>query len=145
MCDWHHPDFPLTSPGGNTKRKKFDLDAYNRYLLAQIKELITNYGPLLTIWNDMPQMFEGGGVKTIKLVRTLQPNILINNRTGDGGDYGTPEQTIGGFQMSQPWESCMTISASGQWAWGGPKDGVKPLADCVLMLIRAPLAMAICC
>ncbi len=30
----------------------------------------------------------------------------------------------------------MTISASGQWAWGGPKDGVKPLAACLLMLIR---------
>ena len=30
----------------------------------------------------------------------------------------------------------MTISASGQWAWGGPKDGVKPLAACLQMLIR---------
>jgi alpha-L-fucosidase len=136
VCDWHHPDFPLTSPGGRTKRDKFDLDAYNGYVLGQTKELITKYGPLLTLWNDVPQMFEGRGVKTIKLARTLQPSILINNRTGDGGDYGTPEQTVGGFQMDQPWESCMTISASGQWAWGGPKDGVKPLAACLLMLIR---------
>ena len=63
VCDWHHPDFPLTSPGGKTKREKSDLDAYNRYLLGQIKELITNYGPLLTIWNDVPQMFEGRGVE----------------------------------------------------------------------------------
>ena len=47
VCDWHHPDFPLTSPGGKVKREKSDLDAYNRYLLAQIKELITNCGPLL--------------------------------------------------------------------------------------------------
>ncbi len=136
VCDWHHPDFPLTSPGGNTKRKKFDLDAYNRYLLGQTQELVTKYGPLLTIWNDMPQMFQGRGVATIKLARTLQPNILVNNRTGDGGDYDTPEQTIGAFRMDRPWESCMTISASGQWAWGGPKDGVKPLAACLLMLIR---------
>jgi len=136
VCDWRHPDFPLASPGGQTKRKTFDLDAYNRYLLGQIKELITKYGPLLTIWNDMPQMFQGRGMKTIKLVRTLQPSILINDRTGDGGDYGTPEQTIGGFQMDRPWESCMTISASGQWAWGGPKDGVKSRAACLLMLIR---------
>ncbi|HWH72008.1 MAG TPA: alpha-L-fucosidase, partial [Candidatus Sulfotelmatobacter sp.] len=110
-CDWHHPDFPFTSPGGKVKREKFDLDAYNRYLLAQVSELITNYGPLITIWNDVPQMFEGRGVNTIKLVRQLQPDITINNRTGDGGDYETPEQRIGGFNLARPWESCMTISA----------------------------------
>ena len=136
VCDWHHPSFPLTSPGGKVKREKSDLDAYNRYLLAQIKELITNCGPLLTIWNDVPQEFKGRGVNTIKLVRELQPDILINNRTGDGGDYDTPEQRIGGFNLERPWESCMTVSAHNHWAWGGKDDGVKPLAACLLMLIR---------
>ena len=134
-CDWHHPDFPLTSPGGNVKREKSDLDAYNRYLVGQISELITNYGPLITLWCDVPQMFEGRGVNTIKLARRLQPDIVINDRTGDGGDYSTPEQTIGGFNMNRPWESCMTLSAHNQWAWGGPKDGVKSLASCLGMLI----------
>lgn len=134
-CDWHHPDFPLTSPGGQTKRDKSDIDAYNRYLLGQVEELITKYGPLVTIWNDVPQLFEGRGVKTIKLARTLQPSILLNNRTGDGGDYDTPEQEVGAFKMNRPWESCMTISAHNQWAWGGPKDGVKLLADCIRMLV----------
>ena len=104
---------------------------------AQIRELITNDGPLVTLWNDVPQMFGGRGVNTIKMVRELQPDILINDRTGDGGDYSTPEQTIGGFNRQQPWESCMTISARNQWAWGGPDDGVKPLSACLLMLIRA--------
>jgi alpha-L-fucosidase len=137
VCDWHHPDFPLTSPGGHVHREKSDLDAYNRYLLAQIQELVTNCGPLLTIWNDVPQMFKGRGVNTIRLVRQLQPDILINNRTGDGGDYDTPEQRIGGFSIDRPWESCMTISAHNHWAWGGPNDGVKPLSACLLMLIRA--------
>jgi alpha-L-fucosidase len=134
-CDWHHPDFPLTSPGGQVKREKSDLDAYNRYLLAQISELITNYGPLITIWNDVPQMFQGRGVNTIKLVRRLQPDITINDRTGDGGDYDTPEQRIGGFNLDRPWESCMTVSAHNAWAWGGPEDGVKPLSACLRMLI----------
>jgi len=136
VCDWHHPDFPLTSPGGKTKRAASDLDAYNRYLLAQIKELMANCGPLLTVWNDVPQEFRGRGVKTIQMVRQLQPDILINNRTGDGGDYDTPEQKIGGFNMIRPWESCMTVSAHNHWAWGGADDGVKPLSACLLMLVR---------
>ncbi len=69
---------------------------------ARSRELITNYGPLLTIWNDVPQMFEGRGVDTIKMVRELQPDILINNRTGDGGDYDTPEQTDRRLQPGAP-------------------------------------------
>ncbi len=136
VCDWHHPDFPLTSHGGKVKREKSDLDAYNTYLLGQIRELITNYGPLVTIWNDVPQQFGGRGRNTIRMVRELQPDILINNRTGDGGDYDTPEQSIGGFNMTRPWESCMTVSAHNHWAWGGANDGVKPFAACLLMLIR---------
>ena len=135
-CDWHHPGFPLTSPGGKVKREKSDLDEYNRYLLAQIKELITNCGPLVTIWNDVPQMFKGRGTNTIKMVRELQPDITINNRTGDGGDYDTPEQRIGGFNLERPWESCMTVSAHNHWAWGGENDGVKPFSACLLMLVR---------
>jgi alpha-L-fucosidase len=136
VCDWHHPDFPLTSPGGKIRREKSDLEAYNRYLLAQISELITNYGPLLTLWNDVPQEFKGRGATTIRLARRLQPDILINNRTGDGGDYETPEQRIGRFSMERPWESCMTISAHNHWAWGGSADGVKSTAACLSMLAR---------
>ena len=134
VCDWHHPDFPRTSPGGKVWRKKYDLEAYNRYLLGQVRELVTNYGPLITLWNDVPQEFKGRGVNTIKMVRELQPDILVNNRTGDGGDYDTPEQRVGGFNIVRPWESCMTISAHGQWAWRGADDGAKPLALVVRML-----------
>ncbi|MCU0786404.1 MAG: alpha-L-fucosidase, partial [Verrucomicrobia bacterium] len=140
-CDWYNTNWPATSPGGNVKREKFDLDAYEKYLQGQITELIKNYGPLLTIWNDVPNHkgvnFGKRGAETIKLVRSLQPDILINNRTGDGGDYDTPEQKIGKFQMDRPWESCMTVSAHNVWAWGGEQDGVKSVSACLGMLIRA--------
>jgi len=49
VCDWHHPDFPRTSPGGRVLREKHDLDRYDAYLRAQVKELITNYVPLQTM------------------------------------------------------------------------------------------------
>ena len=48
------------------------------------------------------------------MVRKLQPDILVNNRTGDGGDYDTPEQRVGKFQMDRPWETCMTICTNGR-------------------------------
>lgn len=132
-CDWHHPDFPVTSPGGNIKRETSNLEAYNRYLLNQIRELVTHYGPLITIWNDVPQYFEGRGAQTIRLARSLQPDILINDRTGDGGDYNTPEQRIGKYQDSHPWETCMTLCD--QWSWK-PNDKMKPLQQCLRTLIQ---------
>jgi alpha-L-fucosidase len=131
-CDWYHPDFPLTSPGGKVRREKSDIDSYQRYLLAQIRELITNYGPLLNIWNDVPQEYKGRGAATIKMVRELQPDILINNRTGDGGDYDTPEQRVGKYQEDRPWETCMTICR--QWAWK-PNDDMKSLKQCLQTLV----------
>ena len=40
--DWHHPDFPLTSPGGSIIREKSDLEAYTTYLKKQVAELLIN-------------------------------------------------------------------------------------------------------
>jgi alpha-L-fucosidase len=134
--DWYDTNWPTTGPHGSVRRKDSDLDAYEKYLQHQIAELIQNYGPLITIWNDMPAPYGKRGAETIKLVRRLQPNILINDRTGDGGDYDTPEQKIGKFQLERPWESCMTVSAHNHWAWGGTNDGVKSLQACLEMIVR---------
>jgi alpha-L-fucosidase len=133
-CDWHHPDFPLTSPGGKTKRETHNLDRYTDYLKAQTKELLTNYGPLFTLWYDVPQQFDATrGAGVINMARAIQPDIVINNRTGHKGDYDTPEQRIGGFQIDRPWETCMTIC--NQWAWK-PNDKMKSLEECIQTLIR---------
>ena len=75
-CDWHHPDFPVTSPGGRVERPTSNLDRYTDYLEAQVKELITGYGPLVGIWFDVPQRFDRArGERVIRFVRSLQPDI----------------------------------------------------------------------
>lgn len=134
VCDWRHPDFPLGSPGGATRKPYPDLDAYERYLRAQVRELIQNYGPLLVMWFDVAQEFDAKrGKGVVDYVRSLQPDILVNNRCVDPGDFDTPEQTIGTFQTSRPWESCITIC--NQWAWK-PGDTMKSLEECVQTLVR---------
>jgi alpha-L-fucosidase len=132
--DWHHPDFPLTSPGGKINRPVYDLDAYTTYLKKQVAELLLNYGPLFVLWFDVPQRFDAiRGQSVIDFAHTIQPDIIINNRTGANGDFDTPEQRVGGFQNDRPWESCMTIA--NQWAWK-PDDKVKTLEQCLHTLIR---------
>ncbi len=133
-CDWHHPDFPLTSPGGKTVRTESNLDRYTDYLKAQVTELLTNYGPLFTLWFDVPQKFDAArGQEVINMARKIQPDIVINNRTGAKGDYDTPEQHIGEFKIDRPWETCMTICR--QWAWK-PNDDMKSLKQCLQTLIQ---------
>jgi len=139
VCDWHHPDFPLGSPGGSTRKPNPNLERYMEYLRKQVTELIQNYGPLSTMWFDVPQ--EVGpelGKPLVEMVRKLQPDILINNRAYGGrgepvGDYETPEQTIGAFNNKRPWETCMTICQ--QWAWK-PNDNMKSFAQCIQTLVR---------
>ena len=132
--DWHHPDFPLTSPGGTVTRPKSDLEAYTTYLKKEVAELLLNYGPLYVLWFDVPQKFDAvRGQGVIDFVRTIQPDIIINNRTGAKGDFDTPEQRVGGFQVDRPWESCITIA--NQWAWK-PNDPIKSLEQCLHTLIR---------
>lgn len=79
-CDWHHPEFPLTSPGGSVERKESNLDRYTSYLKRQVAELLVNYGPLYVLWFDVPQKFDktrGQGV--IDFARAIQPDIWIND------------------------------------------------------------------
>ena len=134
-CDWHHPDFPLTSPGGSVKREVSNLDRYTEYLKNQSVEIIKNYGPLLVMWYDVPQMFDSiRGQGVIDHIRKIQPDILVNNRTGAKGDFDTPEQRVGSFNNTRPWETCMTIGR--QWAWK-PDDEVKSLEQCLHSLIRS--------
>ncbi len=133
--DWYHPDFPLTSPGGKVRRATSNLDRYTEYLKNQSVELLRNYGPLFVMWYDVPQEFDAvRGQGVIDLVRKVQPDIIINNRTGAKGDFDTPEQRVGGFQNDRPWETCMTIAR--QWAWK-PNDEVKSLEQCLHSLVRS--------
>ena len=140
--DTHNPDYPYNLTGrGHPKRDKYDVDAYTRFLMAQTSELIKKYGPLVTVWYDtdgtVGELYDKNrGQQVINNARSTQSDILIDNRTGATGDYSTPEQKLGGFDMIRPWESCMTISAHNHWAWGGEKDGVKPVGSVITMLAQ---------
>ena len=150
ILDWHHPDYPLGSPGGKTEKPGANMDRYVAYLKGQLAEIIRNYGPLGIMWFDgqwEKPWNPDRGQDLYNYVRGLQPSIIINNRVGSarpgkdgsisaqaaGGDYDTPEQKIGNFQNDRPWESCITICE--QWSWK-PNDKLKSLKECLQTLVR---------
>jgi alpha-L-fucosidase len=122
--DWYHPDYRTENHA-----------RYIRFLHGQLREICSNYGKIDIIW------FDGLGgtakdwdsVNLFKMIRRLQPRVIINNRAGLPGDHDTPEQRIGKFQIDRPWETCMTICR--QWAWK-PNDQLKSLKQCIQTLVR---------
>jgi len=151
ICDWHHPDYPLDSPGGRGKKAEHDMPRYFEYVKNQTREIISRYGPLGLVWFDgeweKPWTREYGN-ELYRFLKKIQPTLVINNRVSKGrhgmagttkqsrlnaGDYDTPEQRIGGFNRERPWETCMTICT--QWAWK-PDDAMKSLTECIRTLIQ---------
>jgi alpha-L-fucosidase len=122
--DWHHPDYRTENHA-----------RYIEYLHGQLRELCSNYGKVDIIWFDGL----GGTAKDwdsenlFKIIRRLQPNVIINDRAGLPADHDTPEQKIGKFQSDRPWETCMTLCQ--QWAWK-PDDQMKSLKECIDTLVR---------
>jgi len=143
LLDWHHPDYPAWGDRQHPHRDdeayrdhEHDFANYVDYLHAQVRELCTNYGDLDLLWFDFSyDDFTGErwrSTELVEMVRSLQPDIVINNRleasggslgslvTADptpwAGDFVTAEQLvpIGGIRDDRgeavPWESCLTMN-----------------------------------
>jgi alpha-L-fucosidase len=129
LMDWHHPDGALAATDEAARRRFVD------YIHGQVRELCTNYGKVDILWYDVnwplkPDTWEA--VKLNTMVRKLQPDILINNRTGLPEDFTTPEQRI--QASAEPWESCMTMNDS--WGYQKADDNWKTSKNIVRNLIR---------
>ncbi len=107
---------------------------YIVYMQGQLKELLSNYGRTDVLFFDglggKPEDWDAA--ETLRLCRSLQPNIIINNRAGLPADNDTPENEIGHFQCDRPWESNCTLEK--QWSWRSKQD-IRPLDECLRMLI----------
>jgi len=150
IIDWHHPDYLPRGAGDTRPADDAVFERYVTYLKNQLRELLTNYGPIGILWFDGewdPTWTSEHGEALYAYVKSLQPHIIINNRVGKGrggmegttekgqfaGDYDTPEQQIGKFNADRRWETCMTICR--QWAWK-PDDQLKSLKDCIHTLVQ---------
>ena len=129
IMDWHHPDFVPREDYDKRPTDKVNFENYVSVLKGQLKELLTQYGPIGILWFDgeWKGWNHERGKDLYNYVRGFQPNLIVNNRvdvgrggmggmTNEGhvGDYGTPEQEIPATGVATDWESCMTMNGS----WG---------------------------
>jgi alpha-L-fucosidase len=153
IMDWHHPDY-LPRRDWEAKDRPAAgavFERYIRYMKAQLKELLTNYGPIGVLWFDGEwenTWTEADGRDLYRYVRSLQPSIIVNNRVGasrsgmegfsqdkeSAGDFGTPEQQIPATGLpGVDWETCMTMNDN--WGYNKADQNWKPTRQIVRMLI----------
>ena len=72
---------------GNENR---DFSRYTEYLYNQVEEICTNYGQIDIIWFDFSyddmRGEKWGATKLINMVRSLQPQVIIDNRLEASGE-----------------------------------------------------------
>lgn len=156
LLDWSHPDYTVDRhhpqrkhPDVEALNAERDMDRFRAYLHAQVRELLTGYGDLDYLFFDFtePAEFEGLPGKSpadwdaealMELCRTLQPDMIVNDRLGIPGDLVTPEQ----YQPVRPlerdgepvlWEACQTINGS----WGYHRDNLDAKSPDLLVRMLA--------
>lgn len=169
LIDWHHEDYPAYGdrfhPMRDNEQYRRNPDNFHRYVAymhGQIRELLTNYGRLDIMWFDFSyddmKAEKWKAAELMRMIRSLQPHVIIDNRLeGSGeeggsiftnnpspcaGDFASPEQMIPPDALTDeegrpiPWESCNTMNNS----WGftatdtlykSPKTVIRMLVECV--------------
>lgn len=115
--DWHNEyayNEKSTHQWCCTNREKSDIEKYKTYIKNQLTELLTGYGKIYTLFWDIPTNIEDKSMN--EHVRSLQPDILINDRGWDKGDFSTPERSVpDGARFERMTEACQSV---GEQAWG---------------------------
>jgi len=134
--DWAHPGGLNNTWDYDPAEKDFE-KYYNEKCAPQIRELLTNYGPIGILWCDTPGVMEKKYAKAIvELVRSLQPDCLINTRVGhEYGDYTSmSDNAIPRFAYKKPWETPATLNdtwgfKTGDRKWKTASELIRLLVD----------------
>jgi alpha-glucosidase len=118
--DWHHP-----SGDGNNwdyDESKKDFPRYlDELVKPQVREILTQYGPIGLIWFDTPRrMTKEQSLELANLVHSIQPDCLVSGRIGnDMGDYrSTGDNQLPVKVLDYDWETPVTLNDT----WGFKKD-----------------------
>ena len=136
--DWHEKN-----GAGNTwdfgPDEKKDYDEYLQGKAEpQLKELLTGYGPVALIWFDTPRMMTGERPhRFTRIVRSMQPDTLIDGRLGVEGDYVTTgDNVVPSDVMGVAWEVPATLNHTWGYRtddhdWKSPQTVIFKLIDIV--------------
>jgi alpha-L-fucosidase len=152
IMDWYHPDYLPRRDWESRDATGADFSRYLQFMRAQLRELLTQYGDVSVLWFDgqwESTWSHALAQETVAFCRSLQPNVVINNRVdvapagGDdrtrgresAGDYSTPELEVPARGLpGEDWESCMTMNDN--WGYAKDDDNWKSPARLIGLLVE---------
>ena len=118
--DWYHPDAyneKSTHQWKAVNKEDGNFEVYKQFIRDQVTDLLTNYGKIYTFFWDIPPHIDDPSFN--ELIRKLQPEIYINDRGWDAGDFSTPEREFDPDAGRRPFErmteACNAIDSQ---SWG---------------------------
>lgn len=134
--DWHHPGGMGNNWDKTIKKVSSDEYVYEK-ALPEVKQLLTEYGPIAIFWWDTPREMTKSVVDSLHHITTaLQPRIITNDRLGDDypGDHKTFERNGPRYQPeAKYWELCQPIS--GSWGYRSDDNNFKSIPTLIRNLI----------
>jgi len=121
--DWHHPNYPNRGRHhemfGPQAGDQPDREKYLNYVKNQMEELCTNYGKIHQFFWDV-NVLEWEESEINDRIRSLQPQVVINDRGPGPGDFKTPERSVPqGKEFDTP---VLAVQSMGRESWGYKKD-----------------------
>ncbi|HEY3039618.1 MAG TPA: alpha-L-fucosidase [Pyrinomonadaceae bacterium] len=119
--DWHEPDAVGNDWDWPDDTKKNFARYLEEKVKPQVRELLTNYGPIGLIWFDTPRTItKEQSQQLADLVHSIQPDCLVSGRVGHGvGDYDSAgDNQISVGKVTRDWETPVTLNDT----WGFKKD-----------------------
>ena len=114
LIDWHYPHaYPISSHNAD-----FITPQHHELNKAQVRELLTSYGPVSELWFDMGSLTPDQSAELYALVKELQPDCLVSGRLGnDSYDFAVmADNKLPQSQLHAPWQSAASMFSE-TWSW----------------------------
>ena len=107
LIDWHYPyAYPISSHNAD-----FVTSEHHEFNKAQVRELLTEYGPVSELWFDMGSLQPQQSRELYDLVKELQPECMVSGRLGnDVYDFAVmADNKLPESALHAPWQSAASM------------------------------------
>ena len=134
--DWHEPGMDHYIEGNSNPLS----DAHAQFNAAQLRELLSNYGPISEIWFDMGKPTPEQSRLFTTTVHNLQPQTMVSGRVWNyQGDFTVMgDNEVPAYGIDEPWQTPASIFSDtwGYRSWQNRGDLPGKINENIVRLVQ---------